>query len=48
MKKYLTARIDEELHKKLKIKLIKDNLTFQKWVEMKIIEYVNKMEDNNE
>ncbi|MFW6047436.1 MAG: hypothetical protein ACOCP4_06610 [Candidatus Woesearchaeota archaeon] len=39
--KTLTARIPEDLHKQLRIKLTKDNMTYQDWVSKMIKDYVN-------
>ena len=39
-KKTLTLRISKELHKKLRMQLIQDEITFQDWVHNKIEEYV--------
>lgn len=39
-RKTLTVRVEKELHKQLKMQLIRDEITFQDWVENKIEEYV--------
>jgi len=39
-KKTLTARIPKELHKELRKKLLDDDISYQKWVEDKIKDYV--------
>ena len=38
--KHLSLRIDTELHKRLRMKLLQDEKSFQEWVEEKIREYV--------
>lgn len=38
--KNLNAVVDEELHKKLKIKLLKEDITYKDWLTKKIEEYV--------
>lgn len=40
--KNLNALVPEELHKKLKIQLAKDNLTYKDWLIEKIEEYVQE------
>lgn len=38
----LNAKIDKELHKKLKIQLLKDELTYKDWVVKQIREYIEE------
>jgi len=38
----LNAKIDKELHKKLKIKLLKDELTYKEWVIKQIKNYIQE------
>lgn len=38
----LTARIDRKLHKKLRMELLKNDITYQDWVVKKIKEYVRE------
>lgn len=40
--KNLNALVPEELHKKLKIQLAKDDLTYKDWLKAKIKEYVSQ------
>ena len=40
--KHLSLRIDKELHKKLKFKLLEEDKSFQEWAENKIKEYVEE------
>jgi len=40
--KNLNALVPEELHKKLKIQLAKDDLTYKDWLKAKIEEYVQE------
>jgi hypothetical protein len=37
---FLNAKIDKKLHKKLRIKLLKNDLTYRDWLENKVKEYV--------
>jgi hypothetical protein len=43
-KKSLNAKIDDELHKKLRMQLLKDDLTYKDWLVKKIKEYIGKNE----
>lgn len=38
--KAVNAQIDEELHRKLKVKLARDGLTYKEWVTKQIKKYV--------
>lgn len=38
----LTARINKDLHKELKMQLLKDDITYKDWVVKKIKEYVRE------
>lgn len=40
--KTLTFRLEKELHKKLKIQLIRDEMTFQDWFMKQVEEYVDE------
>jgi len=40
--KNLTVRVTPELHKKLKLKLVQEDKSFQEWAENKIKEYVEE------
>ena len=41
-KKNLNALIDKELHKKLKMQLLKDDITYKDWLIQQIKEYVGE------
>ena len=43
---HLSGIISKELHRKLKVQLAKDDLTFQGWLEDRIREYVSKTQQN--
>ena len=45
--KTITVRISKDLHKKLKIQLAKDSLTFQKWASDRIKEYTEEKAEVN-
>ncbi|ADO77316.1 hypothetical protein [Halanaerobium praevalens] len=38
----LNAKIDKKLHKKLKINLLKDDLTYKDWLIKQINEYIEE------
>ncbi|MFW6027017.1 MAG: hypothetical protein ACOCRX_11840 [Candidatus Woesearchaeota archaeon] len=40
--KYLNAKIDEDLHKKLRMQLLKDDLTYRDWLIKQIKDYVGE------
>lgn len=40
--KHLNAKVDEELHKKLRMQLLKDDLTYKDWLIKQIKEYVGE------
>ena len=40
--KHLSLRIDTELHKRLRMKLLQDEKSFQEWAVEKIREYVEE------
>lgn len=40
--RYLSGRLPIELHKKLKLQLVKDDLSYQEWMESKVREYVEE------
>jgi|GEM_PF-3192955 len=39
---HLSGIISKDLHRKLKVQLAKDDLTYQSWLEKKIKEYVGE------
>ena len=43
---HLSGIISKELHRKLKIQLAKDDLTFQGWLEDRIKDYVSETQQN--
>ena len=46
--KSILVRLDDDLHKKLKIKVIEDNTSIQKLIEEFIIDYVESSENEKE
>jgi len=41
--KNLNALVPEELHKKLKMQLLRDDLTYKDWLKAKIKDYVEEV-----